>query len=112
MNLLFHIKNLESSAFAKEIYEIQQDLNYPGLIKECRRLIIKYDLSNFIDNTTNLTKLGWKNIVKRKILNHSEENLKEQFQHNTKFKDGPLCQNNEVEKYQNHVQNTNSDDTC
>ena len=74
LNLLFHIRNLDSSAHVKEIYEIQRDINHPSQVKECRSLIIKYDLPNIIDNTTNLTKLRWKNIVKRKILNHSEEN--------------------------------------
>jgi hypothetical protein len=64
LNLLFHIRNLDSSSLAKEIYEIQRDLNYPGLVKECRNLIIKYDLPNIIDNATNMTKLGWKNMVK------------------------------------------------
>ena len=58
LNLLFHIRNLDSSSLAKEIYEIQRDLNYPGLVKECRSLIIKYHLPNIIDNATNMTKLG------------------------------------------------------
>ena len=86
LKLLFHIRNLDSSSLAKEIYEIQRDLNYPGLVKECRSLIIKYDLPNIVDNTTNMTKLGWKNMVKRNIGKHAEDNLKGQFQHYSKLK--------------------------
>jgi hypothetical protein len=100
LNLLFHIRNLDSSSLAKEIYEIQRDLNYPGLVKECRSLIIKYDLPNIIDNATNMTKLGWKNLVKRNITNHAEDNLKGQFQHYSKLKDGPLMEANfEIQPY-------------
>ena len=81
-------------------YEIQRDLNYPGLVKECRRLIIKYDLPNIIDNAKNMTKLGWKNLVKRNITNHAEDNLKGQFQHYSKLKDGPLMEENfEIQPY-------------
>ena len=92
LNLLFHLRNLETSALANEIYEMQKFYNFPGLVSECRKLIIKYRLPNIIDMDIQMTKLQWKNLVKKAIINYSSENLKLQFKTYSKLKDGPLIE--------------------
>jgi hypothetical protein len=92
LNLLFHLRNLETSSLANEVYEMQKLYNFPGLVSECRKLIIKFGLPNIIDTDTKMTKLQWKNLVKKAILNYSSENLKLQFKTYSKLRDGPLTE--------------------
>ena len=87
---IYHVKSLEKSTLANEIYELQRTLNFPGLVQECRKLISKYELPNVIDEETNITKSQWKIIVKKRVREHSEENLLTQFGNYSKLREGPL----------------------
>ena len=85
-------KNLHTSSLANEIYRLQVQYNFPGLVEKCRKLIVKYNLPNVIDEDLRLSKLQWKKIVKQKIVKYSEENLKHQFKSYSKLKEGPLME--------------------
>ena len=65
LNLLFHLRNIETSSLANEIYDMQKLYNFPGLVSECRKLIVKYRLPNIIDTDIMMTNLQWKNLVKK-----------------------------------------------
>ena len=94
LNLIFHLQNLPTSSLAKEIYELQKSYNLPGLLQECRNLIIKYNLPDIIDEPSKLSKLQWKNMVKRNIWEYSEKEIKLQFGSFSKLRDGPLMNEN------------------
>jgi hypothetical protein len=51
LNFLFHVKTLDSSSLANEVYEVQRKFNFPGLVQECRKLLTKYELPNIIEET-------------------------------------------------------------
>ena len=59
LNCLFHVKNLQTSSLANEIYRLQLQYNFPGLVEECRKLIVKYNLPNIIDEDLNLSEIQW-----------------------------------------------------
>ena len=92
LTFLFHVKILQTSSLANEIYRLKVQYNFPGLLEECRKLIVKYNLPNVIDEDLRLSKLQWKKIVNQNILKYSEENLKHQFKSYSKLKEGPLME--------------------
>ena len=47
LNFLFHVKNLQTSLLANEINRLQY--KFLGIVEECRKLIVKYNLPNIID---------------------------------------------------------------
>ena len=58
MKLMFlrYVIGLDQSVLAKEIYETQKSLNFPGLVSESRELIAYYDLPNIIDQNMSISK--------------------------------------------------------
>ena len=77
---LHHLKSLKSDSLAGEIFELQTKYGFPGLVTECRKLIIKYKLPNIIDENLNLSKVQWKSLVKNVILEESQKNVRQEFQ--------------------------------
>ena len=70
LSLLHHIATLPSNTLANEMYEIQSQLQLPGLLQECNEFLINtgvVDIKIF-------TKKQWKTFINRKI---SEQNEKE-----------------------------------
>ena len=57
LNLLFHLKTLDKLSLANEVFELQKNYNFPGLVQECRNLILKYELPNIIDGDEIFSKL-------------------------------------------------------
>jgi len=72
---LHHLKSLDDKALAKQVFTIQNNQKLPGLVEECKDLIVKYRLPNVIKEE--IDKNVWKRKVKQKI---EEENSKELFQ--------------------------------
>ena len=62
LNILHHLKNLESESLGGEIYDLQVKYNFPGLVNECREMLDIYNLPNIIDGRGNQTysKTIWK----------------------------------------------------
>ena len=71
LSLYHHLMNLSDNSLAKAVAK-QQDLkSYPGLISECRTLLIHLGLTN---SPQNYTKLAWKRLVKSSILLKKKRN--------------------------------------
>ena len=80
--LLFyhHLTHLPESSLAHEIAVIQTTLSYPGLMLECQEMIEEYNLPD----AKPLSKIQWKKIVKKKILELNQNCLLETVK--TKYK--------------------------
>lgn len=76
LNLLHHLKNLNSDSLGHEFYHLQVKYNFPGLVKECRTLIKTYSLPNIIDENLNFPKQKWKQLVKKAVRSKSERDIK------------------------------------
>jgi hypothetical protein len=87
LNFLHHLKNLESESLAAEIYELQAKYNFPGLVSECRKLILLYGLPNIIDEQIILSRQKWKRLVKEAIKKKSEKAIRSKFQKYSKLRD-------------------------
>ena len=92
LNFIFHVKKLNNSSLANEIYEVQKNFNFPGLVQECRKLISKYELPDIIEETSILTKSQWTNLVRSKTRKYSKDYLDSQFTEYSKLKGGPLLE--------------------
>ena len=65
--LLFlnHLNKLDESSLAKQVLQIQDNLNLPGLVTECKKYILKYRLPNIMK--IDMSKNEWKRKVKALI---------------------------------------------
>ena len=69
---LHHLNKLDESSLAKQVLQIQDNLNLPGLVTECKEYILKYRLPNIMK--IDMSKNEWKRKVKAVI---TAENAKE-----------------------------------
>ena len=90
--LLFihHVINMDETALAKQIQNVQQKYFLPGLTKECQSLIYQLNLPNIFDDKVNLSKHKWKILVKKKIKDENEKYLKELMNDYKKLKNSKL----------------------
>ena len=67
---LHHVATLPDEALAKEVFQVQEELNLPGLLQDCKDFIIMAGITNF----SSFSKFQWKNLVKNEInkLNKNE----------------------------------------
>ena len=72
--LVLHIRNLKENTLAKQIYEEQKKLNWPGLAAESRAICLELDIEDC--NSTNMTKYDYKQIVMRACHKKNEEKLR------------------------------------
>ena len=86
---LHYVNGLDESTLAKEIYESQKSLNFPGLVVEARELLLLYGLPNIIDQKISQSKQSWRKLVKNAIRRRYEDELKSQF-NGSKLKNGPF----------------------
>ena len=59
---LHHVATLPDSALAKEIYNVQTQLNLPGLAQESHKFLVKFGIIQI----QNYSKVQWKTLIKRK----------------------------------------------
>ena len=71
--LYHHLINLDTDTLAKQIASIQSEQGYPGLITECEGLVAKLKLPDI--RKTSLSKLQWKKIVKKSIVEKNRNDL-------------------------------------
>ena len=88
LEFIWHLCNLNDDALAKEVLMIQKTLSMPGLVRECQEWIEEFSLPDIFK--TKLTKLQWKNIVKKKIAQQNEKELKLKMMSLEKLKDSEL----------------------
>ena len=63
--------NLDKKTIARTFAEIQHSLNYPGLVKECRELLISYGLGD--KNPADFSKKSWKRMTRKTMRSKNEE---------------------------------------
>ena len=96
---LHYVNGLDETSLAKEIYESQKSMNFPGLVVEARALLSLYGLPNIIDQKVAHSKQSWRTLVKNAIRGKYEDELKSQF-NGSKMKNGPFKDETfEVKKY-------------
>ena len=96
--LLFyhHIWNLPDNSLAKIIAINQVKLNYPGLMTECKLLLVKYNLPEW----ENHTKLQWKKIVDKALKEYNKRTLLEKIKMYKKMEFEKLSKEDyEMKKY-------------
>ena len=71
--LLFlnHIATLPDTCLAKEMYNIQKELHFPGLVQECEAFLVEHGLSNI----EKFTKIQWKKKMKHIIFTLNKDEL-------------------------------------
>ena len=71
---ILHLDNLEDSALAKQVFEVQKSQYLPGLVQECTEWIRKLNLPNLFK--LKITKPRWKVLVKAAIRKENEDDLR------------------------------------
>ena len=61
---LHHVATLPEDSLAREVFQVQEDLNLPGLLQDCQEFLVKNGISNFFK----YSKTQWKTLVKAEIL--------------------------------------------
>ena len=97
LNLIHHIKSLDDSCLAKEVYEEQLKNNWPGLTQECIEICDILDIPNV--TTVELAKGAWKNKVKKAVQNKNSNNLKKTMETYSKLDEMRLEEKCELKKY-------------
>ena len=64
---LFHLKHLDETSLANEIFELQKKFNTPGFVIEGRRLLERFSLPNIIDQKHPISQLQWRKMVQSAI---------------------------------------------
>ena len=73
--LLHHIATLPGDSLAREMYEVQKDFRFPGLLLECEDFLTDEGVLNL----ENYTPFQWKNLVKTKIYKFNRSEILEQM---------------------------------
>ena len=73
---LYHLRYLDESSLANEIFNLQKNHNLPGAVSEGRLLLEKFSLPNIIDEDQNIPQLQWKTRVKTAVNHYYEKELK------------------------------------
>ena len=77
----YHVLNLPDNSLAKIIATTQIKFNYPGLMTECKMLLIKYDLPELEDHS----KVQWKKIVEKALNEFNKRTLLEKIKNYKKL---------------------------
>ena len=70
MLFLHHVATLPNDTLAREIYEVQNKLELPGLLSECKEFLVV----NGVTDLSKYSKLQWKSMVDRiiKLMNKDD----------------------------------------
>ena len=71
--LLHHIKNLDNSSLAKQVYKEQSEHGWTGLVAECEEILKQWNLNDIFENCT---KSQWKSAVKKEAKLKNEDKLR------------------------------------
>ena len=77
----YHVLNLPDNSLAKIIATTQIKFNYPGLMTECKMLLIRYDLPELEDHS----KGQWKKIVEKALNEFNKRTLLEKIKNYKKL---------------------------
>ena len=92
LTLLYHIINSDKDSLVKEVYETQIKFKFPGLTQECIELIKELGLPNIMseNDREKISKLKWKQLIKKAIMEKCESELKSEILKLKKLKNGPM----------------------
>ena len=79
LGLMFHIKSLDDTTLAKQIYNEQVKNSWPGLTQEVNELCENMNIPNIIKSEENMTKYTWKKLVKKAVITKNTSELKEKI---------------------------------
>ena len=68
---LHHIATLPNDTLAREVYDIQDKLELPGLLRECKEFLVV----NGVTNIRSYSKLQWKSFVIKKIKSMNKDDI-------------------------------------
>ena len=88
LEFLWHLLHLEDGALAKDILTAQKNQRMPGLVQECDEWIENLNLPNIFKE--DITKTQWKNLIKKKIKEENEKDLKSKMKNYSKLKNSEL----------------------
>ena len=89
---------MDKSSLASQVYDIQEKLNLPGFVKECKEIIKDLNLPNIFD--IKMSKNQWKEKVKSAIRIKNENDIKDKMEESKKLKDSELMKEKwEIKKY-------------
>ena len=60
---LHHLATLPSDTLAREVFEVQDKLALPGLVKECQEFLVIWGIRNMKEYTSN----DWKKMIRNNI---------------------------------------------
>ena len=80
--LLYHIKNLDDSSLAKQVYKEQSEHGWPGLVAECGEILKQWNLKDIFEKCT---KSQWKNSVKKEAKVQNEDKLRKLIKKSSKL---------------------------
>ena len=80
--LILHIRNLETRAIARKIYEEQKEKNWPGLVAETEEICKKLKIESV--NTTTQSKKNYRKIVTEACHKLNEERLRKEAENKVK----------------------------
>ena len=80
--LLYHIKHLEDSSLAKQVYKEQSEHGWPGLVRECEEILMRWNLK---ENFEKFTKLQWKTTVKKEAKVQNEDKMRKLIKKSSKL---------------------------
>lgn len=96
LNLMVHVKNLDESALARQVYNEQVRQDWPGLVQEVREMCGDWRLEDVSKQwTEEPTKRQWKNKIKNAARENNEKILRRNLENYRKleeFKDEDFCQ--------------------
>ena len=87
---LHHLVGLDDQSLAKQVLSVQDHHDLPGLVTECKDLIVKFKLPNILK--IRKSKNVWKSIVKKKVLEENSKELKEELSKYRKLEDSEFLE--------------------
>ena len=73
---LHHVATLPDTTLAKEIYDVQTQLQLPGLAQECQEFLVKFGIIHI----QNYSKVQWKHLIKKKIRELNKTDILKQIE--------------------------------
>ena len=69
--ILHHVATLPDDSLAREVFQVQEELDLPGLLQDCQEFLIERGITKF----SNYSKIQWKTFVKAKISKLNKTNI-------------------------------------
>ena len=89
---------MDKSSLASQVYEIQEKLNLPGLVRECKEIIEDLNLPNIFE--VKMSKYQWKEKVKCALKSKNEKDIKSKMEESKKLKNSELMKEKcEIKEY-------------